>query len=248
MLRGRGVSSRAVASRTAVGKLVRALDAASVRAALDESPDLLAHRDERGRSWLHLCCSVDVSARPRRDVDASIAIADDLLARGLDPSEPAFTEGTWHATPVWYAIGRGGNVRLAAHLLAHGADPDHSLWAAAFRDDLDAIDLLLDHGADLEAVAEGETPFLGAIKSSHFAAAWHLAERGADVDFQDATGMTALHYMLKKGSDTAHFVALAAFGPRLDIPDATGRTAADLLARKRDPVLRDLATAARGGR
>ncbi len=49
-------------------------------------------------------------------------------------------------------------------------------------------------------------------------------------------GMTALHYMLKKNSDTEHFVALARFGPRYDIPGPDGVTAAELLARKRDPA------------
>ena len=53
--------------------------------------------------------------------------------------------------------------------------------------------------------------------------------------------MTALHYMLRKGSETRHLAALVALGAGLDIPDADGRTARDLMARKRDPELRRLA-------
>jgi hypothetical protein len=212
-----------------------------VRDLLEASPELLDVRDDRGRSWLHLCCGVDVTERPWRDRAASIAIADLLLTLGLDPSDAAFTEGTWRATPVWYAVARGRNPDLARYLLRHGADPNHALWAASFRDDLDAIELLLGHGAAIDAVADGETPFLGAVKTSHFAAAWLLAARGADVNFRDASGMTALHYMLKKRSDVEHFEAIARYGPRVDIPDAAGITAGELLARKRDPRLRAVA-------
>jgi ankyrin repeat protein len=230
-----------MASATSVTKQVRQFDADGVRASLDEAPRLLGHRDERGRNWLHLCCSIDVSKRPD-DVGPSVTIADDLLARGLDIDAPAFTEndGQWHATPLWYCVARGRNLVLAAHLLDLGCDPNHSLWAAGFNDDLGAIDLLLDHGADIDSVVEQETPFLSAIKSSHFRPAWRLAERGADVDYVDAKGMTALHYMLKKSSDTKHFVAFDRFGPRYDIPGPNGTTAGEALARKRDPALRAL--------
>lgn len=221
---------------------MRALDAPGVRASLDAAPALLAHRDPRGRSWLHLCCSIDVTGRAA-EIPASIEIADDLVARGLEISDAAFTEdeGRWRATPVWCCVARGRNLPLAAHLLDQGADPNHSLWAAAFVDDLAAIDLLLDHGADLDPLTEDTTPFLSAVKTSHFAAAWHLAARGADIDVVDPFGMTALHYMLKKSSDAEHVIALVELGARLDIPNADGTTAADVLSRKRDPALRSLA-------
>lgn len=231
----------AVASKTSIERLVRALDADAVSTSLTDNPDRVHHRDQRGRTWLHLCCSIDIRTRPAA-TSASIALADHLLTLGLDIDTPAFTEGTWHATPLWYAVAHGRNLALARHLLGHGADPNHCLWAAAFNDDHDAIDLLLDNGAAIDPVTEDETPFLSAIKNSRFAAAWHLARRGADIDIVDPSGRTALHYMLKKASPTDHVVAFAHFRPRVDIPDPSGTTAADLLARRRDPVLRDLAT------
>jgi hypothetical protein len=201
----------AVASKTGITRLVRALDADGVRDAVDESPALVDHRDSRGRSWLHLTCSIDVSGRPPSDVDASLAIASLLLDRGLGHSDAAFIEGSWRATPVWYGVGRGRNLRLVAWLLDQGADPEHSLWAAAFNRDVEAIDLLLDHGASIDAVAEDETPFLSAIKVSHFREAWRLAERGADVGFADSKGMTARDYMTRKRSPRAAFDALDRF-------------------------------------
>ena len=45
--------------------------------------------------------------------------------------------------------------------------------------------------------------------------AWRLAERGADVNAVGSEGIAALHYMLKKNSDTEHFVSgFARFNPR----------------------------------
>ena len=158
-------------SKTALAKQVRAFDAGAVARSLDAEPALADVRDERGRTWLHLCCSVDVTKRSKADRRASVALAAALLERGLDMSDAAFTEGTWRATPVWFSVARGRNLDLTRFLLERGADPNHTLFAASFNDDFAAIDLLLDHGADLEAVAEGETPFLGAIKTSHFASA-----------------------------------------------------------------------------
>jgi ankyrin repeat protein len=211
-----------------------------VATSLSESPGLLDYRDDRGRNWLHLCCSVDPKKRPRGGSD-SIKTADVLLAAGLDMNGAAFREGHWKATPVWYCVARGRNLGLLKHLLKLGADPNHSLWAAGFSDQLTAIKLLVAAGAELDAMTEAETPFLGAIKTSHFRSAQLLLEFGADVDFRDPRGMTALHCMLKKSSDAKHFRMLLKYGARGDIPDRDGRTAAEIMARKRAPEFRKLA-------
>jgi uncharacterized protein (DUF952 family) len=228
-----------VASRTAVTTLVRAHDADGVRAALDESPSLLAWRDPRGRNWLHLCCT----AKPSGKVGGakSVATADVLLGLGFDIDEAAFTEDDWRATPLWHAVARGENLELAEHLLELGADPNHCLFAAAFKSDLDAIDLLVSHGADVDERAEGETPFLGAVGWSHFAPAERLLEHGADVNATTDKGQTALHLMLKKSSDRKHFEMLLRYEPRGDIPDASGATAAEIMRRKRDAEFRAMA-------
>ncbi|WP_163078698.1 ankyrin repeat domain-containing protein, partial [Acinetobacter baumannii] len=78
-------------------------------------PDLLGHRDERGRSWLHLACATP---------GTGVAMADLLLGLGLALDDAAFTEGAWRATPLWFAVARGSNHPLAEHLLACGADPN----------------------------------------------------------------------------------------------------------------------------
>jgi hypothetical protein len=225
-------------SKTAMLALVKGFRAAEVDRALKDNPKLKDVRDERGRNWLHVCCGTKPKKGQEKD---SIKTAEVLIRHGFDPSAPAFNEGTWQAVPVWFAIGRGENLALAEYLLKRGGDPNHSLWAASFRNDLAAIRLLVKHGADLEAVAENTTPFLGAVGYSKFPAAEELLNLGADPDYVDPKGMTALHYMLKKNSDAKHIAMVIAHGARGDIKNKSGESAIDILSKKRDPAFRKMA-------
>jgi uncharacterized protein len=227
-----------VISKTAMLALVKGFRASEVDAGLKENPALLAWRDERGRNWLHVCCATKAPKARQKD---SVETAAVLLQHGLDKDSVAFAEGTWQATPVWYTVGRGENLALTEFLLDRGANPNHSLWAAGFNDDIGAIRLLVRHGARLDDVAEGATPFLEAVKWSHFEAAAELLKLGADPNYRDVHGMTALHYMLKKNSDKKHIAMVVAGGARGDIADKAGATAIDILRRKKDPDLRKLA-------
>ncbi len=227
-------------SKARMTELVKAFAFTEVDAGLAGTPALLGYRDQRGRNWLHLCCGADVR-EAGRSPEASVRTADVLLGRGLDKGSVAFTEGDWKATPVWYAIGWGRNHLLAEHLLKLGANPNYSLFAAGYNRDLEAIRLLIRYGATVDEVHEGETPFLGLVGWSHFEAAEELLRHGADPNARDAKGRTALHMMLKKGSDAAHVAMLLAHGARTDIPGPDGVTAAEILRRKKDPKLRRLA-------
>jgi len=222
-------------SKTRMNELVRAHRSAEVRAAIADDPAILAFRDERGRNWLHICCM----ARVKHGAEDSIRTADVLLDHyGID--DPAFTEGEWKATPVWHCT-TNSNHDLAEHLLKRGASPNHSLFAACYNDDLPMIRLLIAHGAMLEEVTEEATPVLDAVKYSRFPGAEALLKAGANPDFVDPKGRTALHVMLKKGTPAEHFEMFVAAGARGDIPDRDGRTVIDMLKRKRDPVWQDIA-------
>jgi ankyrin repeat protein len=230
-------------SKTAMAGLVKGFRAGAVGAALDETPALKAVRDERGRSWLHLACATKAAPAAMKD---SVRTAEVLLEHGFDLDEPAFTEGLWQATPLWFAVSRGRNLVLAEFLLKRGCNPNYCLWAAAFNDDPAAVRLLVRHGAEVDDKASPETPFLAAVGWSKFAAAEALLTCGANPDARDAKGRTALHLMLKKGSEAAHLAMVVEHGARGDIGDADGVTAIDMLARKRDPAFRELAARLRG--
>src|SRR5215470_10538810 len=148
-------------SKTRMLDWVKGFEWRDVERGLDESPELTAWRDERGRNWLHVCCGVNARKTKQSAAD-SIKTADVLLKAGFDVNEAAFSEGDWfHATPLWYAIGRGENLDLAKFLLKNGSNPNNALWAASFNHDLDAIRLLAKSGADIDQDGP-ETPFLGA--------------------------------------------------------------------------------------
>jgi ankyrin repeat protein len=143
---------------------------------------------------------------------------------------------------LWFAVGRGGNIVLAEHLLKLGANPNFCLFAAVWNDDRATIRLLLAHGADIEEGADrGDTPLLGAVAWSKFGPAEELLIGGANPDALNAKGLTALHMMLKKGSAAAHVEMFARHGARGDIADPDGRTAIDILRRKKDPAWRAVA-------
>lgn len=229
-------------SKAGLREAARGHDPGRLRADLAARPELLNARDERGRNWLHMCCGAPGEAAP------SIATADLLLDLGLGLEEPAFTEGAWQATPLWFAISHGQNRPLAEHLLKLGSTPRYCLFAAVWNEDREAIRLLLRYGAEVdEDSAPGETPMLGAVAWSRFGPAEELLLAGADPDFRNPRGDTALHLMLRKGSPIGAFQLFVRHGARGDIPDAKGQTAIDILRRKRDPAFRALADALKTG-
>lgn len=228
-------------SKTAMVPLVKELCWKQVRDGLAGNPGLIGVRDKRGRTWLHLACAADMSARQPAAVRDSIKLAEILLARGIDINDAAFTEEDFRATPLWYAVAFGKNIELARFLLKRGSDPNNCMFAAAYNDDARAIRLLAENGAAIDPEAEGSTPLLAAVQWSRFKAAEELLKLGADPNSQDSKGTTALHCMLKKGSDKRYFRMFLGYGARTDIPNKAGVSAAAVMSRKRDPDFRRMA-------
>lgn len=228
-------------SKTRFLELVKDLKWKEVAQGLSENPALLGFRDERGRNWLHLACGVKVKERGFQ-VSDSIKTAEVLLNAGLDINQEAFREPDFKATPLWYAIAHGQNVKLAEFLLQRGSVPHYCMWAAAYNDDAAAIRLLAANGAEINASAEDATPFLFAIQWSRFAAAEQLLKLGADVNAQNSKKATALHCLLKKGSDKKYVRMLIRYGARGDLKDSSGVTTSEILSRKKDSDFKKMAT------
>lgn len=219
-------------SRARLFRSIKALDADAVAELLAAQPELARATDDRRRNPLHFLCSLPASPKTS---DRSIRLARQLLAAGIGIDAPAFVEGgAFQATPLWYAISRGRNGPLARFLLKQGSSPEYCLWAAAFKDDVETIDLLVRHGASIDPVTEDETPFLSAIKWSRFAAAERLLHHGADANFQNSKGVTALHLVLKKDSAPEHVAMLMRHGADPTIKSKDGKSPLDLVARRRD--------------
>ncbi|MBV9270674.1 MAG: ankyrin repeat domain-containing protein [Candidatus Eremiobacteraeota bacterium] len=208
---------------------------------MKQNPALLDYRGRQGENYLHVCCGIDITKHHLQAAD-SIKSVDVLIDRGLPINGEAFREGEWKATPLWYAVARGKNLKLARHLLKRGATPEYCLWAAAYNDDAAAVHLLVHEGASIDAVhGDGDTPLVFAVRWSRFGAARELLKCGADPNYQDKLGNTALHYMLKKRSDPSCIRMLIDYGARLDLPNREGTTAHRLLSRSRDVRYRELA-------
>lgn len=89
-----------------------------------------------------------------------------------------------------YLINAGSNVN-ATFIGHHTETPLH--WAAS-NDDVDLLDTLLDHGADINAKGGviAETPLADARAFLQLKCAHRLIERGADVTLNDATTLGLL--------------------------------------------------------
>jgi uncharacterized protein len=221
-------------SRTRLFAAIKALDVPTVDRLLQARPDLLRAVDDRRRSPLHFLCGL--TADPKTSARA-LALAGRLLDGGLDVNAPAFVEGIFQATPLWYAIARGRNLPLARFLLKRGSTPENALWAAAFAEDVAAIDLLVRSGASLDPVTEDETPFLTAIKWSRFVGAERMLHHGANVNFQNSKGLTALHLVLKKNSDRRHVEMLLRYGADPTLRSRDGKSPLDLVRNRRDKTV-----------
>ena len=230
-------------SKTKMNSLVRAFNWKEIQRGLDESPGLIEFRDDKGRSFLHICCMVNIKKSKKLKPKDSVKLAALLMERGLDASEAAFQRHNWKATPLWHAISQGENLELASFLLKQGCDPEHCLWSAAFSDNAEAVELLIGQGAEIDPIyaSDKTTPLLVAVKGGHFAAAEALLALGADINYQDPQQWTPLHWALKNGADTKQVSTLLKHEARGDIPDGDGRTACAIMKRKKDPSFRKMA-------
>lgn len=220
-------------SRTALIDALQHLNLEKTRQLLDAKPALLAVSDRQGRNLLHLACSASPE-RLGRTPATQVRLVRFLLDRGFDIDEPM---GKDKCTPLFFAVARARNPSLITLLLDRGADvnaaPGGGLFAAGWYDDVRNLKLLVGAGARIDIVV-GITPFLAAWVWKKFRAAKYLVLSGADVNFQDRKGKTALHHGVEKEYDPALLTWLVRHGASPDIEDRDGVSPALRASRKRD--------------
>lgn len=139
----------------------------TVVAGLRENRSFARVVDERGRTALHRCARTN-GEKDGRDAAKSLKVARALLAAGADvnavhdiPDE----DGSFKATPLWYAVAWGRNPALVKMLLGAGASPRGCLWACVWANDVALAKILVKAGAPLDEVFDGETPLTYATRT-----------------------------------------------------------------------------------
>jgi len=220
-------------SKTALIAAVQNLDFAKTKRLLDDRPQLLAVTDRQGRNLLHIACSASTT-RLGKTVATQVRLVVFLLERGFDIDAPF---GRDKVTALFIAVARARSPSLIKLLLKRGARvnsaPGGGLFAACWYDDVQNLKLLVDAGAKIDIVV-GITPFLAAWLWKKFRSAKYLALHGANVNFQDRKGKTALHHGVEKEYDPALLTWLVKHGASADIADRDGVSAAHRASRKRD--------------
>jgi ankyrin repeat protein len=220
-------------SKTRILEAVQNLDVTSTKKLLDANPLLLRVTDRQGRNLLHLACSASCAKLGVAEA-VSARMVNLLLDRGLDveSAHPVKDDSCDSVNAIWFAVARGRNPTVVKLLIRRGGTPN-GLFAAGWYEDTGMLDLLIRQGAPIDVVA-GMTPFLACWCWKKFEAAKFLALRGADVNYQDPKGKTALHHGIEKDFDPVLLRWLVKHGASPDVEDREGVTPRERASRKRD--------------
>jgi ankyrin repeat protein len=209
---------------------VRNWDFAAVESALAGDPALAAYRDQIGKTPLHHCSEINAEKTGLPGA-RSLKTARALVSAGADVNSVRIImdEGQeFHARPLWYAVAWGKNIKLAQFLLDNGADPNGCMWAAVWDQDLGMAKLLYSHGAQIDPVANDETPLLLAVKSRRFMLLDWLIDKGADINFSDSNGCSGLHHAIRKKYTAAQVKTLLDRGANPTLKAKDGSTPVSL--------------------
>jgi ankyrin repeat protein len=220
-------------SKARLLEAVQELDLGSVRELLRARPSLITIVDRQGRNLLQLACCVSTS-KLHVSRSTQTHVVNFLLDQGFEIDAPV---GRDRCTALFFAVARARNPLLVTRLLDRGAKaalaPGGGLFAAGWWDDIENLELLLQAGAQID-VEVGVTPFLACWCWKKFKAAKFLVEKGANVNYRDARGWTALRHGVEKEFDAAWLKWLVKRGASPDIADREGISARLKAARKRD--------------
>jgi uncharacterized protein len=209
-------------------------DLPSMHRRLAAEPALVATRDAAGRRPLHALAASGMWRSAAGTSADAVAAAGLLLEAGaeLDALQPIPDGGgVFMATALWWAAVQQDHLALGRHLLALGARPDACIWGVAYNGNVALLELLAAHGAAIDSRSvEGrkllqDVLYFCLSSRRPQAVRWLLAQ-GADPNFTDPAGCTALHRAVAAGVRPEVLAWLLAAGADVDAKDAAGRSAA----------------------
>ena len=203
---------------------IKKLDLEAVKELFAKDPKWICWAEKDGKNALHYLCGLAIGDNEYK-AELSLRILKFLLKSGMEiNSVHKIPEhgGYFPGMPLWYAYTRGRNERLYKYLLKNGADPNHCMFAIAWYDDIKAAALFQKFGADINELAGDTTPFTAAFGWRKFAAAEWFLKNGADVNFADSKGNTALFYAVKRKFDEAQIRMLLKYGADPDQKNKEG--------------------------
>jgi hypothetical protein len=219
-------------ARKAAIEAVKRCDRDALAELLERHPRLneLRVSPHAGTTLLHEACAVDPATVGRSTQDL-IAVIDLLLDSGLDVRTPLKLPDGGTLSVAWFCR----IPEVLEYVLERGADPNGCLFAAAYgngdADGIPRMRLLQRFGANLEEVAYDETPLLHALKSRKLQSTRALLELGANVNFADSQGVTALHYAIRQYHEPEVIALLLEHGASPALASKRGVTPLDLAVR-----------------
>ena len=182
----------------------------------------LSHVNQNGRTALIL------ASRGGHDELVELLIAQHVDVNFSGSSDPAinYAVGRNHLSTAKLLLDAGADLRCA---LSKTKDPKmavYNLMGLAVRtDDPAMVDLLLDHGLDVNCVdTNGMTVLMNAMQYVRPPMIAHLLEKGADPNLQENDGKTALMISVNYQEEPVP-QSLLDHGAKLEIRDKQGRSA-----------------------
>lgn len=215
-------------------KSLRTLDSTGLKEVLAQDRKWVTWRDAKGRTGFHILGSIGCKGDKEKQ-KRTVKLAKVLISPGadIDAVHEIYDDGeVFAATPTWYAYARGNNRTLVEFLLKQGAKPISCLWAIAWNNDSRTAQLFADYGALFEEQMFDETPLLHALKYRRFNVADTFVRIGANINFQDSKGCTALHYAVLKNFTLKEVSSVLALGCDASIKNNDGDTAIELAQAK----------------
>ena len=174
-------------------------DAAKVGKLLEADPSLALARDHERLTALQCCAGSRMGAKDARVAARLLECARLLVDAGADVN--AATASWGHDVHVSYFVIRSGQIEMLKFLLSRGLDATVAVSTATWDNREDVLDLLIEHGADVNRAFDHTRPVLNElVRWGQFKPARMLLSKGASPNVRDDRGWTAMHQVVSRGN------------------------------------------------